>query len=146
MSSYNTIAVPYDFSEHSEAALAAAVDLASKLDAELHLLNVLYLPVEAYSLGASGTAPGVDAGAFLEETKKQLAVVADGIDLPKPVVWHVTQGANLALSICDELKRIGADMAVMGTHGRTGLAHVFLGSVTERTLRTAPCPVLTVRA
>lgn len=48
--------------------------------------------------------------------------------------------------IGDSAEDLGADLIVMGTHGRTGLTHVFLGSVAERTLRSAPCPVLTVQS
>jgi universal stress protein A len=56
----------------------------------------------------------------------------------------VVSGAP-ATAICETAEKIGADLIVMGTHGRTGIAHVFLGSVAERTIRHAPCPVLTVR-
>ena len=59
---------------------------------------------------------------------------------------HVIEASNLASAICEMASKLAANLIVMGTHGRTGIAHVFLGSVAERTLRDAPCPVLTVRA
>ena len=67
-------------------------------------------------------------------------------EAPGKVEAHVVEAAGIAEAICDAAETFGADLIVMGTHGRTGLAHVFLGSAAERTLRQAPCPVLTVRA
>ncbi|MFT5526746.1 MAG: nucleotide-binding universal stress UspA family protein, partial [Pirellulaceae bacterium] len=65
---------------------------------------------------------------------------------PGKIDTHVLEGGKIDAEICDVAEKLDADLIVMGTHGRTGLAHVFLGSVAERTLRTAPCPVLTVKA
>jgi nucleotide-binding universal stress UspA family protein len=67
-------------------------------------------------------------------------------DLPVKVEPHVVEGTAISDAICDVAEKLDADLIVMGTHGRTGLAHVFLGSVAERTLRNACCPVLTLRA
>ena len=66
------------------------------------------------------------------------------VDWPTNGEWDkVAAGLGTAAR---KLQDAGADFIVMGTHGRTGLAHVFLGSVTERTLRGSPCPVLAVQA
>ena len=73
--------------------------------------------------------------------------MASGVENPPgKVEAHVLEGSGIADMIIGAAEEHDADLIVMGTHGRTGLAHVFLGSVAERTLRRAPCPVLTVQA
>jgi nucleotide-binding universal stress UspA family protein len=73
-------------------------------------------------------------------------IVAAIEQAPGKVEAHVVEGAAIVEMIRQYAEEVGADFIVMGTHGRTGLAHVFLGSVTERTLRGSPCPVLAVQA
>jgi nucleotide-binding universal stress UspA family protein len=150
MTEFQTILVPYDFSAHARAALSTAVDLAQRLGAELHLLHVVQSPSFVYgygSYGAAGAPPPVDMVALREGATQSLQAVADAVkELPKTPVPHVVEGTSTAEMIREEAEELGADLIVMGTHGRTGLAHVFLGSVAERTLRRAPCPVLTVQA
>lgn len=73
--------------------------------------------------------------------------MAEGIEeLPGKREAHVLEGTSPSERIRELASKLGSDLIVMGTHGRTGLAHVFLGSVAERTLRRAPCPVLCVQA
>lgn len=150
MSEERTFVVPYDFSDHADAALYAAVDLARRLDANLHLVHVIQLPAYAYGYGGVGGAfvatPRVDAG-IREDAAQSLRRVVDRIrDFPGRLSAEVIEGTNVAEAISETAKKLGAELIVMGTHGRTGLAHVFLGSVAERTLRRAPCPVLTIRS
>jgi len=151
MAQYQTLLVPYDFSEHARAALEAATDLADRFGAKVHLLHVIHLPAYAYgynfgSYTSTGVAPTVDLSQLRADIMKSLSEVAASCTgaAAQPQL-HVEEGAGIANSIVACAEEIGADMIVMGTHGRTGLAHVFLGSVAERTLRTAPCPVLSVR-
>jgi nucleotide-binding universal stress UspA family protein len=66
-------------------------------------------------------------------------------ETPGKVEVQVVEGGSITEMIRQSAENLGADLIIMGTHGRTGLAHVFLGSVAERTLRGAPCPVLTVQ-
>jgi nucleotide-binding universal stress UspA family protein len=143
---YGTLVVPYDFSPCSEAALDTAVDLARRLRAALHLVHVVQMPL-AYGAGILGTpaaAPAIDAVEMRHRALTDLRHVADTVaGAPQT---HVLEGIGIADAIGEKAEELGADLIVMGTHGRTGLAHVFLGSVTERTLRRAPCPVLAVRA
>jgi universal stress protein A len=151
MADYRTIVVPYDFSDHSRAALDAARDLARRLGSELHLLHVVYTPAYVYPypayLGVEATPPPIDLAEILRSVTKSLDEVAAELEPSIGKVGsHVVQGGSIADSICDYAESLRADLIAMGTHGRTGLAHVFLGSVAERTLRKAPCPVLTVRA
>jgi nucleotide-binding universal stress UspA family protein len=145
MHELHKILVPIDFSEHSRRALDEAIGLALKFDAELHLLHCYQL----YPLG--GIPPydvvmpadlerGIREGALelLAEWRKQAD--ARGVK----VMAHLATGAASS-TIADLAETIGADLIVMGTHGRTGLTHVLLGSVAERTIRITPCPVLTMK-
>lgn len=153
MSDYRTFVVPYDFSEHARAALFAAVDLARRLTADLHLVHVIRSPSYAYSYAphAGGVAPPPvvfpDMKRVREDATRALREVAAGLEgMPGQVGVRVVEGSGIADLIREVADALDADLIVMGTHGRTGLAHVFLGSVTERTLRSAPCPVLVVQA
>ncbi|HEX7408479.1 MAG TPA: universal stress protein [Candidatus Binatia bacterium] len=141
----NRILVPVDFSPDSQNALRYAADLAAVFGAEIMMLHVVE-PVyvaEPYL----GVAP--EFGMFLDEQMRNAKAVLAGLgtDLKKKgqrVRTMVTAGPP-ALLIVDTAKDIGTDLIVMGTHGRTGLAHMFIGSVAEKVVRTAQCPVLTVR-
>lgn len=148
MSDYRTFVVPYDFSVHARGALVVATDLARRLSADLHLVHVVQPPAYLYAYGGVGAAlPPSAVTGIREQAAKSLRDVVDGIrDFPGKIEPHVVEGSGIAQVLCDCAERLAADLLVMGTHGRTGLAHVFIGSVAERTLRGAPCPVLTVRA
>jgi universal stress protein A len=150
MSGYQTFVVPYDFSEHARAALDVAADLAGRLGADLHLVHVLEVPVlYTYGLGtppAPPIIPPYDISEFRKGAMESLQQIAADADAPGVIKPHVVEGANVAEAIRVSAEDLAADLIIMGTRGRTGLAHVILGSVTERTLRSAACPVLTVRA
>lgn len=156
MSEFRTLLVPYDFSEHARAALDAAIGLANRLgEAEVHMVHVVRTPAYAYagypSHAGAVMPPPFDLGKLRENAQTSLNEVRDIVkalhhDFPGSIETDVVEGVAFDKSVCDMASRLRADLIVMGTHGRTGLAHVFLGSVTERTLRNAPCPVLVVRA
>ena len=145
MSVFGTILVPIDFSEHADLALETAIQLARDSGGRLHLLHAYEIPL--------GTIPpyGVaipdallidvrDAAARRIE-KAAHKVEAAGIPCETQILH-----APPAEGIAEAARACGADLIVMGTRGLTGLKHVLLGSVTERTIRIAPCPVLTVKA
>lgn len=151
MSKQPTFVVPYDFSVHARAALYAATDLARRFGgADLHLVHVIQTPAFAYGAAPYGGAAAplpLDLMAVRERAAQALGDVADGIDdLPGKIEPHVVEAIGVADAIREAAEELDAELIVMGTHGRSGLAHVFLGSVAERTLRAAPCPVLTVKA
>lgn len=140
-----TILVPVDFSPHSEKALGTAIDFARALEAEIHLLHAYSLPVGVvgpydYQIPANILSELRDsAGRRVDQEVKKVkeaGVEAHGL---------ITEGVPTQ-SILETAEQIGADLIVMGTRGLTGLKHVVLGSVAERTIRNAPCPVLTVHA
>jgi len=148
MSNYRTIVVPYDFSEHARAALDAAVDLARRLESDLHLLHVVQLPAYTYpAFPGVAVAAQPDLVDVRDGAMQSLREIIAAIEAPPDKVEaHVVEGATIVEMIRQAAEELDADLIVMGTHGRTGIAHVFLGSVAERTLRSAPCPVLAVQA
>lgn len=138
-----TILVPTDFSDGSLDAMRYAMDLAKVLAARVVFLHVMEPP--AYGPELAVGYPG-----FSPDLTKQLAgMMHDWIEQVRvqgiPVEWHIAMGSSFA-EIRAAVERYGADLIVMGTHGRTGISHAFFGSVAERVVRHAPCPVLTVKA
>lgn len=144
---FDTIVVPTDFSEDAEKALATAVELAKQLDGRVVLVHA---PPTAVAPAYPGFAAGAiipdsyynemraEARGHVERVAKEAA--GGGVDVSGRILSGPPSDAIVALA--DEL---GADLIVMGTRGLTGLKHVLLGSVAERVVRTAPCPVLTVK-
>jgi nucleotide-binding universal stress UspA family protein len=138
------ILVPHDFSETAEHALALAIELTARLGARLTL-------VHAYEVVSYGYADGVTMSAdVVTGLRKSAQGALDGVAArtrrPGLEVHAVLREGRAWLEINAVAKELGADLIVMGTHGRHGLAHVLLGSVAEKVVRTAPCPVLTVRS
>lgn len=145
---YKTILAPTDFSSCSRHAMEHAVGLAQKYGAEVALLHVYELPTGLLPTtmvpGAAGTLlPLRDY--LVAESRRQLLPQAESLQRAGiPVHPQVAEGraADAILRAADELK---ADLIVMGTHGRTGLGRMLIGSVTEQVLRRAACPVYVVR-
>ncbi len=141
-----TLLVPVDFSEDSTAALEKAVELAKALGAKLRLLHVFHRPPEIYA-PYGGIQPAVPRVAEIPEAATRCL----GLELEKvreagvEAEGEVREGLP-SDAIVAAAQQWGADLIVMGTRGHTGLEHVLLGSVAERTLHKAPCPVMTVRA
>jgi nucleotide-binding universal stress UspA family protein len=138
------ILAPTDFSEFGEAALRYATEFAARFGAELHLLNVvqspLYLVPDPTLLVGTAAELGEQWG---EAARKQLDKLALPVELP--VVVRVVREGLPVVEIVRYARENDVDLIVIGTHGRSGLAHVFLGSVAENVVRKAGCPVLTVR-
>ena len=146
MSAIKRILVPTDFSPPSQIALEYAVDLAQRVGAAIHLMHVLEDQAfgAAYPDGFFAELPGVRAQ-MLEHAHRQLGdCIARCKDANVEVTSQVVFGRP-ASAMCEQAQRRGTDLIVMGTHGRSGFAHLLLGSVAERVIRMAPCPVLTLR-
>jgi len=140
------ILVPTDFGEAADAALVYARELALRFSARLHLLHVAdNLPLSTFAEAYPDMA--MDLQAELEKTARdQIAarlLDSDGSG-PATTPAVITSPAPV-MSIVDYAKTNHIDLIVMGTHGRGLLGHVMMGSVAERVVRLAPCPVLTVR-
>ena len=139
------ILVATDFSEPSMKALAYGRDLARAYDAMLHILHVTG---DALAQGAelgfvvADLQGSVDRAARAELDKLVSAAEAQALR----IVRTIKSSRNPAAAIVDFARDEGMDLIVVGTHGRGAVAHLFMGSVAERVVRTAPCPVLAVRA
>jgi len=147
MISLKKILLPTDFSEYSDAAREYACSFVEKFGAELHLLHVLQdLVAMAPEPGMAFPPPG-DYMKELQASAEQALAKRPGDSLPAEttVVREVRHGTPF-LEIIRYAKEKEIDLIVLGTHGRSGLAHVLLGSVAEKVVRKAPCPVLTVRS
>jgi len=141
---YRSIVVAVDFSESSDSAFATAMELAKQYGAKLHVVHAFAYPVDLVS-PYEVSLPVDFLDAARDEAKQKLEATAEkargeNVD----VEWHIEEGASAA-AIVKVAAETGADLIVMGTRGHTGLKHVVLGSVAERTVRTAPCSVLTVK-
>jgi nucleotide-binding universal stress UspA family protein len=140
--SVKTILVPTDFSEGSQAALDYAVTLAKSFHAKIVLLHVIetttYTMTEALQLVNVYDVVKTAVEPVLDQMVKDL----QQRDLSAS--RSIAQGAA-AHEIVSQAREAGADLIVMGTHGRRGVNHLLVGSVAERVVRTADCPVLTVR-
>lgn len=139
------ILLPTDFSIHSAAATKYACELASRFDAELHLLHLL----ETHLSSTPEFAMGLALPKYINESRtaaeKSLASVLDPKwSAGRTVIHAVVEGSPKA-EIVRYARKQDIDLIVLATHGRTGLSHVLMGSVAESVVRTAPCPVLTVR-
>ena len=141
------ILVPLDFSPASDYALTYAKALAADFGASLHVLHVIEdrlmtgpWPVEVYLGEMPRLREGLikDAESRMQECLK--AIETSGIQ----ATGEVLIGSPFQ-TIVELAGTAGVDLIVMGTHGRTGITHLLIGSVAERTIRYAPCPVLVVR-
>lgn len=138
----NKIVVPTDFTPHSERAMAFAAALAQKFGASVTLIHV----IESFTYSVTDTVQIIDhyaalktiAEPLLEEMRKKL-------EKQKIKAKSVLTRGTPYDDIVRTARRNGADLIVMGTHGRTGVRHLLMGSVAERVLRLAHCAVLTVR-
>ncbi|MCB9708398.1 MAG: universal stress protein [Myxococcales bacterium] len=139
------ILTPLDFSDASNHAFAYAVELASKLKAEIHAAHVYQLPVYTFTEGAVTAGPEV-VTKIVDASTDALNKIADQYKGSGVVIHtHVLEGAPHD-SILETAKKLGIDLIVMGTHGRSGLTRFLLGSVAERVVRASPIPVLTIRS
>jgi nucleotide-binding universal stress UspA family protein len=140
------ILVPTDFSKHSQNALRYAAALAEKFGARICLLHVVQ-DLAVFIPDMITVAPPI-----LPAPEQMTSAVRDAFDrlVKENQLEHLTvdrevREGNPFAEIVRFAREQSIDLIVMGTHGHTGLAHMLLGSVTEKVVRKAPCPVLTVR-
>jgi nucleotide-binding universal stress UspA family protein len=148
MININKILYPTDFSEYSKAVIPYVVNLTRQNDAELHCLHVLEMPNEQY-LSDEYMLPlnayhvnedeilkiaRVRLDKFIVESLSEITTVTSKVIAGTPFVEIIRYARDQSI-----------DLIVMGTHGHSALAAMLLGSVAEKVVRKAPCPVLTVR-
>jgi nucleotide-binding universal stress UspA family protein len=139
------ILAPTDFSEFSKQAVESAYALAQTFGAKLLLLHVVEPPTYA----VEGFAPASMGTTLLEDLERQASldlaqVPPETANATLEVMRQVVVGIPYR-KIVEVAAAEKVDLIVMATHGRTGLSHLVMGSVAERVVRTAPCPVLTIR-
>jgi universal stress protein A len=139
----NSVLVAVDFSETSKNALAYGKQLAAAFGGRLHVLHV----ADVISMSAAQfypEGPGDPEAKSRELASGQLRayLAAEGAAGASTAVRVAPEPA---IEIVEHVKQIHADLLVLGTHGRTGVSRLLMGSVAEQVVRTAPCPVLIVR-
>jgi universal stress protein A len=134
------ILVPTDFSVHAEQALDYACSLAVEIGATVRLVHALAAPPSALQVALT---EDVLEGLIRDhrEGLEKLAAARPGARFGEPVI----EIGDPRDTIIDAAGKLGAELIVMGTHGRRGLSRVVMGSVAEDVIRRAPCPVLAVR-
>jgi nucleotide-binding universal stress UspA family protein len=139
------ILCPTDFSEGSEVAFNTALELARDNRARLTVLHVHHVPATALPDMFFAMTPEL-----LQDTERSVDSYLDQlVDRARAAGIATTQRTLFGSThreICAIAAELDVDLIVIGTHGRTGISHALLGSVAERVVRRAPCPVLTVHA
>jgi nucleotide-binding universal stress UspA family protein len=146
MVAIKNILVATDFSEPSGVALAYGRDLARSYSARLHVLHVVEDVMLRYApeVGFVGTDLQRDLDTLASRNLN--ALLTDNDRRTLDVVPAIEHGINMADAIINYAKANAIDLIVTGTHGRGAVKHFLMGSVAERVVRAAPCPVLTVHA
>ena len=142
----NHILVPVDFSAHSERAVQYATTVANRFGARLQLLHVVEDPFVTGAWSSEVYVPNMPEllGTLTNAAQQRIAELKERLAAHGFVVETDVVTGQPARTIVEHATSGGFDLIVMGTHGRTGLSHVFMGSIAERVVQKAPCPVLTV--
>jgi nucleotide-binding universal stress UspA family protein len=140
MSPIRTILHPTDFSGPSDLAFRMACGLARDFGARLVVLHVAEFPANVYPEATRHEDPTLRHPALWAKVR-ELRPPSAGLS-----VEHRLADGDAAEEVLRAAGETGSDLIVLGTHGRTGLKHLLMGSVAEQVVRKAPCPVLTVKA
>lgn len=138
MIALNKVLVPIDFEEASNAALIYARNLTKAFNGQLHILHVM----DNIFLRAMANDPSAIEAGVVRQLEEH---VTDDDRQTLHAVIAVRKSDAPAVEIVRYAKDEGINLIVMGTHGRQNVAHLLMGSVAEKVVRTAPCPVMTVR-
>ena len=146
MTAVRRVLAPTDFSDSSKPAVRYAAEMAEKFGAELGLLHVvpdlaMVLPDAVMPV----PVPGPDVAEMTAAARTALTGLASELGIARLNPTVEVRVGSPATEIVEAAKDLKADLLCVSTHGRTGLAHLLLGSVAERIVRYAPCPVLTIR-
>jgi nucleotide-binding universal stress UspA family protein len=139
----NSILVAFDFSDTSTSALNYGRNLAHAFGGRLHVIHIAdVISTSAAQFYPEGPGDPEAKASGLALSQLQTVLAAENAPDARPTV---RVASDPALAIVDFAKEIHADLIVIGTHGRTGVSRLLMGSVAEHVVRTAPCPVLVVR-
>ena len=139
------ILVPTDFSDCAEYAVEVAASLARKMDARLYILHVMDIPVYDRNDSFQSYSDAAEGIFWMKLVKKRFRELMKKPFLEKVNVVEVLQFDGVYNTISDQAKEHEIDLIVMGSHGDSGVHEVFIGSNTEKVVRLAQCPVLTVK-
>jgi nucleotide-binding universal stress UspA family protein len=144
---FRSILVPVDYSEHSKASVRYAAELAKNVGATLHVVHVWDRPTYA-SDAVLVRRPGEEhcslADLIQRNAENDMKDFLATLELGDVKLTHELLSGDPTAKLVEELKKGGYDLVVLGTHGRTGLMHLLMGSVAEKLVRLSPVPVLTV--
>lgn len=141
----NRILAPIDFSPHADSVIEWAAHLALEHDAEVVLLNVYHLPVEFQQVEGA-YLPADFWASVKDEAEKTLARYAERLREQNVRVSEIVREGYPATVILEEAESLPADLIAIGSRGHTGLKHLLLGSIAERVVHKADCPVLTIKS
>jgi len=145
MVALKNILVATDFSEPSAVALAYGRDLARSYGARLHVLHVIEDVMSRYSSESGCALPERQADLEKAARRDLDALIAEDDRRTMEVVSTIETSVNIPGAIVAYARECDIDLIVTGTHGRGAVSHLLMGSGAERVVRSAPCPVLTVR-
>lgn len=146
MIALKTVLVPTDFSDTSEVALRYAKALAGAFDASLHVLHVVQEPfAQPWAVEAYGFSLAALQEQWMREATSRVETTLSPEERTRYRAESTTVLGHPVMEILRYATAHNIDLIVLGTHGRGPLGHMVMGSVAERIVRKAPCPVLTVR-
>jgi nucleotide-binding universal stress UspA family protein len=142
---FSKIVVPVDFSEYTDEILAYASEIANRFNASVHLIHVIptmdyFTPYESFMAAEYMESMQKDVKGEIAKQLESAAAEVTAASVTKSV-----RTGSAFIEITEYADSVGADLIVMGTHGRGGLEHMLLGSVAEKVVRKSSCPVLTIR-
>jgi len=144
---FRSILVPVDYSEHSKASVRYAAELAKNVGATLHVVHVWDRPTYA-SDAVLVRRPGEEHCSLAEliqrNAENDMKDFLATLELGDVKLTHELLSGDPTAKLVEQLRGGGYDLVVLGTHGRTGLMHLLMGSVAEKLVRLSPVPVLTV--
>lgn len=138
------ILVPTDFSESSAVALRAAIQLGRRFGAAVELLHVDTEATVLVPPPGDLIALPIDVAELMQRSVERLGEMAEDVRRTGLVCTTATEVGTTHTEIVEHAQRIGADLIVMGTHGRHGLGHVLVGSIAEKVIQHSTCPVLVI--
>ena len=145
MIALKNIVVATDFSESAAVALAYGRELARTFNARLHLVHMVEDVMTRYSPEVGFAVPELQKN-LEEKSRRDLRALITEDDRSLSIIPVVETCINIPHALVDYAKTNAIDLIITGTHGRGPIQHLLMGSVAERVVRTAPCPVLTVHA
>lgn len=145
MKKIDKILVPTDFSEHSKNAAEVGAHLAKKYGAELYIMHSVDIPVYEENHRFTSYQDIPEGIFFMKLAKKRFNEFLDNSFFEGVRVVEVLQMQNTINAIINQAEEHGIDLIVMGSKGASGIRELFVGSTTERIIRSAKCPVLTIK-